>query len=194
MALTNFDDEKFESGGFPDETPPEPEKKPGNRTFLIVIAVLGVIFLLALLLLLVFAPKYLSQQRAEQQEQAALINAANTATALAGTSVVNQQVTQAAQTSIARTPTVGPTKTAVVVVATKTPVVQELSAAELATVSALQTQMAGGGAAGTAAAATATQLPETGFADEFGLPMMAGMALVLVLIIILSRKLRLSSR
>lgn len=193
MALNNFDDDQFDPGGFPEETPPEPVQRSSNRTFLIVIAVLGVIFLLALLLLLLVAPKYLANQRAAQQEQAAVINAANTATAMAATSMANQQFTQAAQTAIARTPTVGPTKTPVVVVAANTQAAggSGLTASELATVSALQTQMAANGAAATA---TATALPNSGFADEFGLPMMAGMAVILVLIIILSRKLRLSSR
>lgn len=191
MSLTNFDDDQFDPGSFPEDTPPEPEKRPGNRTFLIVITVLGAIFLLALLLLLVVAPRYLANQRAQQQEQAAQINAANTATALAATSLANQQLTQAARTAVARTPTVGPTKTPVVVIAANTPAAggSGLSASELATVSALQTQMAISG--GTA---TATQLPNSGFADDFGLPMMAGIAVILVLIIFLSRRLRLSSR
>jgi Na+-transporting methylmalonyl-CoA/oxaloacetate decarboxylase gamma subunit len=190
MSLTNFDDDQFEPGSFPEDTPPEPEKRGGNHTFLIVITILGVIFLLALLLLLVVAPRYLANQRAQQQEQAAQINAANTATALAATSMANQQVTQAARTSIARTPTVGPTKTPVVVIASNTPAAggSGLTAAELATVAALQTQMAAGGTA------TATQLPNSGFADDFGLPMMAGIAVILVLVIFLSRRLRLSSR
>ncbi len=192
MSLTNFDDDQFDPGSFPEDTPPEPEKRPGNRTFIIVIAVLGVVFLLILLLLLVVAPRYLANQRAQQQEQAAQINAANTATALAATSIANQQLTQVARTALARTPTVGPTKTPVVVIAPNTPVAggSGLSPSELATVSALQTQMAlsGGGTA------TATQLPNSGFADDFGLPMMAGIAVILVLIIFLSRRLRLSSR
>lgn len=193
MSLTNFDDDQFDPGIFPEDTPPEPEKKGGNRTFLIVIAVLGVIFLLALLLLLLFAPRYLATQRAAQQEQAAQINAANTATAMAATSAANQRLTQAARTAIARTPTVGPTKTPVVVIAANTPEAggSGLTASELATVSALQTQMA---ASSGTPAATSTALPNSGFADDFGLPMMAGMALVLVLVIILSRRLRLSSR
>ena len=143
--------------------------------------------------LLLLAPKFIANQRAAQMEQAALINAANTATAMAGFAQESQLQTQAAQTAIALTPTAAPTNTPVVVVATHTPVVAstELSAEEMATVSALQTQMAGGGSV---VAATPTELPDAGFADEFGLPLMGGLAIVLIVVIIFSRKLRLSSR
>lgn len=192
MALNSYDDDPFDHDSFQEETPPEPEKKPGNRTFLTVIIVLGLVFLVALLGLLLLAPKYIANQRAAQMEQAALINAANTATAMAGVAQENQLQTQQAETAIALTPTVAPTNTPVVAVATHTPVVAgtELSAEEMATVAALQTQM---GVQGTVVA-TPTALPETGFADEFGLPMMAGLAVVLIVIIIFSRNLRLSSR
>jgi hypothetical protein len=79
--------------------------------------------------------------------------------------------------------------------ATATPVVvmgAQLSADELATVSALQTQMAAqGGASGTGTpAVTSTALPETGFADEYGVPGLVILAIVLIGVIFLSRKLR----
>jgi len=125
-------------------------------------------------------------------EQAALINAANTATVMAGFAQESQFLTQQAQTAIALTPTAAPTNTPVVVIATHTPVVAstELSAQELATLAALKTQMAVQGTV----VATPTELPDTGFADEFGLPLMGGLAVVLIVVIIFSRKLRLSSR
>ena len=68
----------------------------------------------------------------------------------------------------------------------------QLSADELATVSALQTQMAAqGGASGTGTpAVTSTALPETGFADEYGVPGLVILAIVLIGVIFLSRKLR----
>jgi len=191
MALNNYEEDPFDQESFQEEIPPEPEKKPGNRTFLTVIIVLGVIFLLALVALLIFAPKYLASQRADQMEQAALINAANTATAMAAINQANLLQTQLAQTAEALVPTAAPTNTPVVTVATNTPVVSGgLSAAEMATVSALQTQMSGQGTL----APTPTELPDAGFADEYGLPLMAGLTAILVVIIIFSRKLRLSSR
>ena len=192
MALNNYEEDPFDQESFQQDLEPEPEKKPGNRTFLTVLIVLGLVFLVGLLGLLLLAPKFIANQRASQMEQAALINAANTATAMAGFAQESLLQTQAAQTSIALTPTAAPTNTPVVVVATHTPVVAstELSAEELATVSALKTQMAGQGTA----VATPTELPDAGFAVEFGLPLMGGLAIVLIVVIIFSRKLRLSSR
>jgi len=193
MALNNYEEDPFDQESFQQDLEPEPEKKPANRTFLTVLIVLGLVFLIGLLGLMLLAPKFIANQRAAQMEQAALINAANTATAMAGFAQESQLQTQAAQTAIALTPTAAPTNTPVVVVATHTPVVAstELSAEEMATVSALQTQMAGGGSV---VAATPTELPDAGFADEFGLPLMGGLAIVLIVVIIFSRKLRLSSR
>lgn len=192
MALNNYEEDPFDQESLQQDLEPEPEKKPGNRTFLTVLIVLGLVFLIGLLGLLLLAPKYIANQRAAQMEQAALINAANTATAMAGFAHESQLQTEQAQTAIALTPTAAPTNTPVVVVATHTPVVAGtgLSAEEMATVAALQTQMAGQGTA----VATPTELPDAGFADEFGLPLMAGLAVVLIVVIIFSRKLRLSSR
>ena len=190
MALNNFDEEPFDQEVFPDDLPPEKATRSGNKTFLTVIIILGVVFLLALLGLLFVAPKYLANQRATNMEQAALINAANTATAMAAVSMANQQQTALALTAQALKPTPAPTSTPVVAVVVNTPAVVEtgLSEAEMATVAALQTQMGGQGTI------APTELPDAGFADEVGLPLMGGMALFLVAIIVLSRKLRLSAR
>ena len=197
MALNSYDEDPFDREDYQEETPPEPEKKPGNRTFLTAIIILGIIFLVALLGLLVFAPKYIASQRAAQLEQAALINAANTATAIAGVVYQDQLNTQQALTAIALTPTVAPTNTPVIAVATHTPVVAGtgLSAEEMATVAALQTKMAvQGTVAPGGVVATPTELPDAGFMDDIGLPSMAGLAVLLIIIIIFSRNLRLSSR
>jgi type II secretory pathway pseudopilin PulG len=196
MALTNFEEDQFDQDDLGGEVPPEPERKPSNRNFIIAIAVVGAIFILSLILLLLLGPGLLANQQAAQQEQAAQINAANTATALAATALVQaQQATLLARTTVAPTATRAlPTKTPVVVVQTNTPgATTSLSDAELATVSALQTEMAGKGG-GATPAPTSTALPTSGFADEVGLPLMAGLAIVLVVVILLSRRLRLSSR
>jgi len=196
MALTNFEEDQFDQEDLGGEMPPEPERKPSNRNFIIAIAIVGVIFILSLILLLLLGPGLLARQQASQQEQAAQINAANTATAMAATALVQaQQATLLAKTTVAPTSApVQPTNTPVVVVQASTPGTGSgLSAAELATVSALQTQMAGTGGGGTPAP-TSTALPSSGFADEVGLPLMVGMAIVLVAVILLSRRLRLSSR
>ena len=198
MALNNFDEDQFDQESFGGgEYEPEPPKPRGNRTFLIAVAIVGIIIVVALILLLLVAPKLLANQRLAQQEQAAQINAANTATAMYATS-------QALLAQATKTPTRTPnavggavaTKTPVVVVRENTPMASGgsgLSAAELATVSALQTQMAGRGVVGTPGP-TSTALPTTGFADEIGLPMMAGLAIILVAVIVLSRRLRMNTR
>lgn len=194
MALNNFDDDQYNSnmglGGESEPEPtPEPEKKPSGRNFLLAIGILGVILLLALILLLLVAPKIIAQQQANQLEQVAQINAKNTATALAATNqAIKAQATATLQAVLL-------TKTPVVVLATSTPQPGAertlLSPNELATVHALQTQMAGGGT--TYPAPTSTALPTTGFADEFGLPGILGLAAVLIAVVFISRKLRTSA-
>lgn len=199
MALNNFDEDQFDQESFGGgEYEPEPPKRRGNRTFLIAIAIVGIIFVIALILLLIVAPKLLANQRLAQQEQAAQINAANTATAMYATSMA--QMAQATKTPIRAAAAAGggavPTKTPVVVIQQNTQAAlggSGLSASELATVAALQTQMAGRGVVGTPGA-TSTALPSTGFADEVGLPMMAGLAIILVAVIVLSRRLRMNPR
>ena len=193
MALNNFDDNQFEQGSdFNDQPSPAPDNKPSGRNFLLAIGILGVILILALVLLLLVAPNILAQQRASQLEQAAQINAANTATAMAATALAQQN----AKTATPLPAAVLPTKTPLIVVAVNTPAVvsgAQLSANELATVSALQTQMAArGGGGSTTPEATSTALPTTGFADEVGLPGMVGLAAVLIAVVFLSRKLRTS--
>lgn len=198
MALNNFDEDQFDQESFGGDYEPEPPKPRGNRTFLIAIAIVGIVIVVALILLLLVAPKLLADRRLAQQEQAAQINAYNTATALYATS--QAQLAQATKTPtrtvVSASGGAVPTKTPVVVIQQNTPMGSGgsgLSASELATVSALQTQMAGRGVSGTPGA-TSTALPSTGFADEVGLPMMAGLAIILVAVIVLSRKLRMNTR
>lgn len=198
MALNGYNDDPFDQADFLAETPPEPEpeKPKRNRTFLTIIIALGIIFLLALLGLLIFAPRLISNQRAEQMEEAAQINAANTATAVAALVLQGQLDTQQAQTEVASTLTAAPTNTAVVAVATHTPqpTSTSLSAEELATVEALQAQMTLVAATQATITVAPTALPDTGFMDDIGLPAMAGIAVLLIIIIVFSRHLRLSSR
>jgi LPXTG-motif cell wall-anchored protein len=199
MALNNFDEDQFDQESFGGgEYEPEPPKRRGNRTFVIAVAIVGIIIVVALILLLLVAPKLLADRRLAQQEQAAQINAFNTATAMYATS--QAQLAQATKTPtktvVAAAGGAVPTKTPVVVIQQNTPMGaggSGLSASELATVAALQTQMAGRGVVGTPGA-TSTALPSTGFADEVGLPMMAGLAIILVAVIVLSRRLRMNTR
>ncbi len=190
--MNNFDDSMFEeleeeSGSAPSSRP------PGNRNFLVAVGLLGVIFLLALVALIAYAVLFLPGQRAARQEQAALINAQNTATAMAAT---QQAATEFALMTPSVTPL--PSPTAVVVFATETPEpeatdtpeVEAILAAEMnartQTVAALLTQAAAGGA-------TATALPSAGFVDDLGVPGLVGLSLLLIAVIFLVRRLRLST-
>jgi hypothetical protein len=193
MALNNFDDDQFNPdlgfGGDSEPEPPQPENQPpSGKNFLLAIGIIGAILILALVLLLLIAPGIISRQRTNSMEQAAQINAANTATAMAATSMAQQQ----AITSTAIVVAAAPSKTPVIMVATSTPVVAgaQLSASELATVQALQTQVAANGGSGLTPTASSTALPTTGFADEYGLPGMVGLAVILIAVVFLSRKLR----
>lgn len=207
MALNNYDDDQFKSendlfgepesnfdsgSGLPPVPDPEPgpENKPSGKNFLIAIGILGAVLVLAIVLLLLVAPKLIAQQQSNQLEQVARINAANTATALAATNAYLQS-----QMTATPLPTSEVTKTPVVVIATSTPAGGEgestLSPEELATVSALQTKMAANGT--TTPAPTSTKLPTTGFADDFGLPGIFGLAAVLIAVIFISRKIRTAS-
>ena len=193
MALNNFDDDQFNSEmddfGVGGEPEPEPEKKPSSRNFLLAIGIIGVILILALVLLLLVAPNIIKQNQANQLQQDAAIYAANTATAAAATLMAQASLPTATPKP---TTVIVPTKTPVIVLQTSTPSTEsQLSAGELATVQALQTQMAAsGGGSSTTPQATSTALPTSGFADEVGLPGMIGLGAVLIAVIFLSRKLR----
>ena len=198
MALNNYDEDQFDQenlGG--EEFEPEPQKPRGNRTFLIILGIVGLLFVLILGLVLFVLPRIAAQNRAAALEQAAQINANNTATAMAATLNAQFLATQSAlKTPVAPAAGgAGPTKTPVVAIQVNTPMGSGgsgLSASELATVSALQTQMAARGAV--TPAPTSTALPSTGFADEVGLPLMAGIAVILIVIIFLSRRLRFNAQ
>jgi hypothetical protein len=203
--MSDIDDNMLEDF---EEEPIAPASKPAtpaNRNFFIAIAVIGALFLLSLIGLAVYGAVILPQQSAARREQAAAINAQNTATALAATQ-------QAGQVVVLPTNTPAPTDT-VVVAATATPVVvfptatevpmetpeplSEEMVARTETVAALLTQAAGGtvvpGGVG-AEAGSPTALPTAGFADEVGLPGMLGLSLLLVVMIFLVRRLRFANR
>ena len=173
----------------------------GNRTFMLAIGILGGIFLIALIVLAVFALFIMPQRNAAQQEQAAQINAQNTATAFAVTEMAIFQQ-QAMTTTAEALATIEPSPTSVVVFPTDTPAPEMEAGAEsegtqesiggdlfarTQTVAALLTQAAAGGQT------TTTALPTTGFADDVGLPGLLGLAILLIGVIFLARRLRVST-
>ncbi len=208
--LFNSDDFSVEPEGGEDE--PQGKAPKGNRTFTTVLAVLGgllMLIIVALVLVWVFVQ---GPRRAAQDSDAAQINAQNTIQAAAATTQAALSFALAeTETPAAALPTETPlpSPTLVVVFASDTPTpeptedaakaalaaadegVDDPSAARTATVAALLTQAAQGYGAGTlAAAGSPTALPTTGFADEVGLPGLLGVAVLMVGIIFLARRLR----
>jgi len=196
MTFENMDTE-FESGS--EEAGPPPEES-SNRPFLIVASILGGIMLLTLICIVAFAlARPLITGGSNRQTQAAEINLQNTevARAVSLTEVALAAPPTATATATASpteppppTSTSAPTRTMVVaqqVTNTPSPTVDQRTA----TVAALLTQAAE--AQKTEPAATPTQLPTTGFADDVGAPGLLAAAALLIGIIFLTRRLRTAS-
>lgn len=172
--LTNLDE----------ETPPE---ESGNKTFLLVAAILGGIVLLSIACLAVYGVVILPRQTAQRDAQQATLIAQNLQ--------VNQALTERAisdmlsQVPLA-TATLEPTLTPVFQQATLTPT-PVTPDPQTATVAAALTQAAQAQLTVTALP-TSTSLPNTGFFDDVGAPGLAVMALSLILVIFLARRLRAS--
>jgi hypothetical protein len=181
------------------ETPdgPPPEEKT-NRTFLIVGGILaGLVFLTLVcmaLYLLVIKPRLPAQN-----------NAAQAATIAAANAQVVQQMTTTAQaalwtptapptpltlpsaTSASRTPLSSPTPVIALNTATATRTIDP------ATLIAMQTELSSQLTATAVAEATrvgAQGMPQTGFFDEIGLPGLIILAVALVAVIFLARRMR----
>jgi hypothetical protein len=160
-----------------DATPPE---ENSNRTFLIAAGILGAIVLLSLACIagyvLILRPQQLARQAqvtSAQSTQAAQIGEALTATF---------------QAQIVPTATLPPTQTPVVAQASATLVPSTPTTdPATATVGAALTQAA---MAQQTIVPTSSALPGTGIADEFGFPGLVVMALALVVVILLARRLR----
>ncbi len=207
MSIPPFDtddselEEQFPTPSEPEgtsyEEEPEEPKSDGNKSFKTAIAIIGgiaLLFIVADVLFLIFGRGLLS---GGTTSKAAQINAQNTAIAMQGTAteIANQQVAtmKALPTNTkvpTNTPVVAPTNTA-----TAQPTLPVN--AQTQTVVAFQTMAAvtltAQSTLGLTPQPTSTGIPDTGIMDDLGLPFLAGGALALVAIIILARKLRLSS-
>jgi len=197
MGMNDFDNLDFEDVSSEETIS---TSRGSNRTFLIVAGVLGGILLLALLAIAAYAVLYLPSRETSQGTQVAGINATNTAVAEeAQLTAVGKQITLTPTFTATSPPTVTPTMTPS---STSTPVLAPTNTPEPAdegtpdpateTVAALLTQQAGGGDDATPIP-TSTALPDTGFADDFGVPGLFLVAGILMVIIILSRRLRAST-
>ncbi len=195
MGINDFDDLDFEEVGGEETIS---TSRGSNRTFLIVAGILGGILLLALLAIAAYAVLILPARDTGQQTQAAEIIATNTAIAeQAQLTAIAKQVTMTPTNTATlpptETPTLTPSSTSTPLLAptnTPEPVEGTPDPAATETVAALLTQQAGGA---TTLVPTATALPDTGFADDFGVPGLVLIAGVLLVIIILSRRLRSST-
>lgn len=212
-----FDDDEqpdMGGGGAPeqddDQTPEEGEG--GNRMFTIIMIVLGVLFVLAILCVGGFF--FINRNNAAQQNSLAVTND------FATQQIIASQTQLALQASPTLEPTQAFTETAtttpvVVVFASETPNGSEPTLdPALATAAVLQTQLAqtqqvlatttgtraadagkgtptkvGGTGAGGVATAT-NNIPQTGFAEEVGLPALGILTIVLLAVIFLARRLR----
>jgi hypothetical protein len=176
MSDTSFDD--FDSGPPPEES--------NNRTFVIIAGILGGVILISAACLAAIV-LFNGQGNNQQPNGVSLTQTQDAANAF-----INQALTSTFEASILPTTTSTPlpTSTSVVSLATAT-LTPDPSLATVnpitATVAAALTQAA---AAQLTIVPTSTALPNTGFADEYGLPGMFVMTLAFVIVILLSRRLR----
>jgi hypothetical protein len=190
----NFDDDFEDSfeGSLEDFEDPDISEEEGddNRTFWLVAGILGAILILALVCMVIYGLVWLPGQRASRETEAAAIEATN---------ISMQEAADATAEAAAwtPTPTITETPAPVTPTASNTPVVQPTDTPSgptvttdprTATVSALLTQQAG-----TGITPTPTGLPDSGFADDVGIPGMLALAAALVVVIFLARRLRTSS-
>lgn len=166
---------------------PTPEES-GNRNFMIVAGILGGIMILTLICIAIFGAVYLPRTQSAQKTAAAEIIAQNTAIALSV-----KQTDEAAKLPSTSTATLAPTKTSV---PTNTQVVSKpvtstpTSVADMATATAaaLWTQVAE--QQKKTVPPTSTALPKSGFAEDVGLPGLFVLAGLLLVVILISRRLR----
>ena len=172
----------------------QPEEERGNRTFIIVAVILGAIMLLSLACIAYLALSTLGPNRASRSTQVAAI----TQTDQVQQEILAQAVrlTQPGQTQklipthaqVPPTMQSQPSNTAVVARpsgASPTPLPTDDP--RTATVAALFTQAA---EAQKTVIPTSTALPESGFADEVGLPGLAALTIALLIVVFLARRLR----
>ena len=183
---------------------PTPPEESGNRTFIIIAGVLGAIALLALICIAVYALVLAPRNKSAQNAQRATLEAQGTAVQ----DIIDKTATANKMAAIIAAYTATPTKTQIpptftaqasqppvvlipttaLVLATDTPNAQTATAISLfATLDANATRLA---STFTARPGQATSIPNTGFADDIGLPAMMGMAVLLVAVIFLARRLR----
>jgi hypothetical protein len=165
-----------------------PPAEPSNRAFVIVAGILGAILLLSLICVAAYAFLILPiNKRAQATSNAAAIaRATDVAMSMQQTALALAWTSTPTQVKATKTPVL--TNTAVVAMAT-TP--EPSADSRTATIAALLTQQAS--AQKTVVPTTTAALPTGGFADQYGIPGLVGLAVILVAVIILARRLRTTS-
>ncbi len=186
----SFDDSNYDNSG----EDPLQEESSNNRTFLIAAGILGGIILIAVACLGAFVVFGRGRTNAAQLTQVA--NASATAGVV--NALMNQALTSTFEASILPTTTMTPLPTSTSPVGAASPTntpdpafagFDSTSVAKTATIGAAYTQAA---AAQLTVVFTTTALPNTGFADDVGLPGLVVMALAFVIVILLARRLRIT--
>jgi hypothetical protein len=179
---------------------PTPPEESGNRTFLIIAGVLGFLAVLALMCIAIYTLVLVPRTRTAQSGQRATVDAQNTQVAAMVAETSTSAALEAIIAAYTKTPTATPIPTntpipspvlaiptTAVVLPTDTMNAQTATAASLfATLDANATRLA----STFTARPPATSIPNTGFADDIGLPAMLGMGILLIAVIFLARRLR----
>lgn len=177
MAMDNYDD--FDDAFDDDEDVGE---ESNNRTFLLVAGGLGFLVLCGLIAVVGYV-MFTSNNTAQTGEVTAQAQASMQVMTV--DAALTQTASVAQTEAAAVTFTASPTDTPVVAEATMT--LTETPNPATATVGAAFTQIA---VSTQTVVATSTALPNTGFADDVGIPGMFALALGLVLVIFFVRRLR----
>jgi len=166
---------------FDDANPPE---ESSNRTFLLAAGGLGALVLLGLLCI---AGYLFFRNSSNQQTEATAAFQLTQQQVTIQAGVTQTSVAQALTQTAAVTNTVPPTNTPVIAQATAT--LTATANPATATLGAAFTQIAN---STQTIIPTSTALPNTGFADDVGAPGLIGIAIALVVVIFLVRRLRAS--
>jgi len=172
-----------------EETPPE---ESGNRTFMIWAGILGGIILLSIACVAAYAfvvlPKQAKDRAAQQATNIAQdVTVKQALTATFQSEMLSQTPLPTFTPTVTNTPVIQPNGTQVGTTPGAAPLVP--GDPQTATVMAALTQAAQAQQT-IAAMPTSTQLPTTGFADESGAAGLVAMAIALVVVILLARRLR----
>jgi hypothetical protein len=175
--MTTYDEPEFDE--------PNPPEESGNRTFLLAAGVLGGLVFLGLLCI---AGYLFFRNSSNQQNESTAIAQVTQQQATVQAGVTQTFVAQNLTQTAAVTNTVPPSPTPVIAEATSTASPTVNPATE--TVAAAFTQIA---VSTQTIIPTSTALPRTGFVDEFGAPGLMLIAVSLIAVIFLVRRLRTSS-